>query len=283
MDINELAKAGSEPVNTDGLAITPDDGGQTPEPIPEPEPTPELEPTPEPEPEPGEHEDPMPQTGDKIDIQAWIGRRDVARETKLRNEFDEKLNQLVGLVTPFIQQAQQQPQGQPIQSQLNINPEEIDFINDPQGSFNKMAQAFTNDYIPKYNQQVTQQQTQKATQIMQGIEFLAKNDPLAKDESDKIIEIAKKVQLPSNFATLDAQTASKMIFTEAQNINLREKVQKKINPLAGNRPVKQPIGSVTPSIPVRPVAAQPVLSNEILEVAAKMGLTPKEAMEYLKE
>lgn len=286
MDIQQLENAGQEPVKVDGLAIEPDDGGQTPqepvepqEPIQEPvEPEEPQEPI---EPESDEHEDPMPQVQDPNAIRAWIGRR----EKRLSDSFDQKLNQIVGLITPFVQQqtqVQQQPTA-PTQTNINIPPEEIDFINDPVGTFNKLAQSFTQNYIPQYNAQMQQQQAQKAQQILTGIEFLAKSDPLVKDESDKIIEIAKKVPVPANIASLDPTMAARMIFTEAQNIALREKVTKKINPLAGNKPTKQPIGSVTPTPPAKPHAPKVQLSDEILAVATKMGLTPEQAMEFLKD
>lgn len=273
-----------EPVVSDqaGLTITPEgDGGQTP--IAEPEPQPEVQPEPEVQLEPGEHEDPMPQVDDPNALRAWVGRRD----KKLREDYDQKLNQLVGLIQPLVQQ-QMQPQTayQPAPaapSYQDIKPEDLDFINDPQGSFHKLAERFATDFVPRYNQQFAQQQQQKATQVMTGIEFLAKNDPVIKDDATRILEIAKSIPVPQNFDQMDATTASRYIFTQAQNVALREKVQKKFNPLAGNKPVNKPIGTVAPSANSTPSKPKVSLSAELAAAAAQMGLTTEKAMELLKE
>jgi hypothetical protein len=274
-----------EPVSDNsGLAIAPDDGGdggQTPqEPVVEPQdenlPEAASEPT-----EPEEHDDPMPQAADPNAIRAWIGRR----EKRLTDNFDQKLNQLVGLITPLFQQTQQpqaMPQQPSMQIQTDIAPEDLDFINDPKGSFDKLAESFANKFIPKYNADYSMKTAQKANQIINGISFLAKSDPLVKDDADRVVEIAKTLSVP-NFDTIDANTATKWAYSEAQNRLLREKMQKKINPLQGNKPTKQPIGSVNPSAPSRQAAQKTNVSSEILDVANKMGLTEQQAIDLLKE
>jgi hypothetical protein len=284
MDIEQLANAGNEPVSADVVSDEPIVDEQTPTPEPQPEET--EQPLPEAAVAEEEHEDQIPHDADENSMRAWIGRRD----KRLRDEYDTKLKTTVeGLVqglSPLIQQAQQPPVQQsqiPTQPQinLNVNPEEIDFINDPVGAFTKLATAFVPQYVPQYNAQQTAQFAQKATQVINGVGVLAKNDPILKDDADKVIEIAKKLS-PPNFEMTDAATATKWAFTEAQNIFLREKVTKKVNPLSANKPVTQPIGSVTPGA-VKPSKPKPALSNDMLDVANKMGLTEEQAYKLLQE
>jgi len=277
-----------EPVNTgieenaDGLAITPEgDGAQTPEPIIAITPEGDGEKTPEPIITADEHGEELPTVDDPNAMRAWIGRRD----KRLRDEYDVKLKQTVDYVVQGIQQSQQQQvQPQPIPAQEDINLEDLDFINDPKGSFlklfNNVAPAFATDYIPKYNAEYSAKMEQKANQVLSGIGFLAKNDPFLKDDSDRIIEIAKKLPFYGN---ADSTMEAKATFTEAQNILLREKMQKKINPLTGNKPATQPIGSISPTNPAKSVAPRVNLSQEVKNEGFKMGLTEEKMYELLKD
>lgn len=276
-----------EPVNTsieenlDGLTITPTgDDGQPPEPIVTEPAISDVE-------EPiivDEHEEPLPQIDDQNALRSWLGRRDKRTEEKFDAKLKQTVDSLVQGIAPLIKQAQQPPEVyQPPQPSPAVNLEELDFINDANGSFKKLfdhyAPTFATNYIPQYNAEHFAKMEQKANQVLTGIDFLAKSDPLLKEDSERLVEIAKKLPFREN---MDAVTAAKITFTEAQNILLREKMQKKINPLSGNKPVTKPIGSISPSAPGKQVVPKVNLSQEVKNEGFKMGFTEEEMYKFLE-
>ena len=282
MDINDLNPTADE--LNDGLA---GDGGQPPEteePKIEEPPAPTPPPSAEPVIEDHTGEDPMPQGGDINSMRAWIGRRD----KRLRDDYDLKLQQtvdsLIQGLTPLIQQSQQKPV-EPKPS-VDINPDDIDFINDGVGSFKKLFNAlapqFATEYIPKFTNQQQAVLSEKAARVISGVTAMAKSDPVSKDDADRIVEIAKTLTI-DNFDSIDAATATKLAYVQAQNIALRERMTKKTNPLDKNKPATQPIGTITPSTPANTAKPKVQLSSELADAASKMGLTVEQAMELLKE
>ena len=272
--------------NQDGLAITPEgDGGQTPEPVVEETVIPETEETVETVIQ-DEHEEPLPQVTDQNALRSWLGRRDKRTEEKFDAKLKQTVDSLVLGIAPLLKDAQRRPDDYiPPTPPRVITAEELDFINDPVGSFNKLFQSaaptFATDYIPKYNAEYSTRVAQKAGQILNGVEFLAKADPVVKEDSARIAEIARTLSVP-NFDSIDVATATKIAFAEAQNILLREKMQKKVNPLAGNKPVTKPIGSLSPSAPGKQVQPRPAVSKEVMEQGMKMGLSEDKIYELLK-
>uniref|UniRef100_A0A6M3LM82 Uncharacterized protein n=1 Tax=viral metagenome TaxID=1070528 RepID=A0A6M3LM82_9ZZZZ len=239
----------------DDTLVAPPEGQEpepTPQPTPEPEPAPEQTPEPPPPPPPPTQEEIMRQAEERAfqRMASWQGRRDKDLFDSLGNLIDSRLR------------SNQPP---PVPSPPS-DPATI-LENPDAWAEAKLREAFPR-ILDQEVQRRTQQDTQHTSEVVRQAGAIMDSDPLFQDKelgSEVIAEIQK------NFNTvrgLQPNVAAQLLVSNAVSAAFRKRTLTKTNPLAGNRPVTGPMGTVKP--PVAPVAKpKPVKLSEEAAALAK--------------
>jgi len=214
------------------------------------EPTEPVEPIEPLEPvEPIEPEPPAQLSSDEIIDKAfqktasWLGRR------------DQDLLQNIG---DMIEQKTAKVNSEPI----SASPETM--LDDPdqwfQSKYSQMQKRETEDQI-EYNKT-----------MFRSMGSIMDADPLFADK-ELGTEVMKEVEklAPQVDRRLPADAAGNMIVKEALVNVYKKRTEKKINPLDKNKPIKEPIGGITPPVHVPPKGKAPKISPMASEMAKRWG------------
>ena len=259
----------------DDTQTTPEPSGQPTEPTPEPTPAEPVEPTPEPEPAP---EPPQPTPAE---LAAQAEERAFQRMASWQGRREQVLLDSIGNMIRSIQPQQQ--------VQQPANDPQIDaakFLENPGQALSQMLRT----EVPKIFQETvsTQSRAQQAhtNDVIKNAADIMQSDPLfaGKENTEFGTSVAKYVV--ENLHTMDRsippKLAAKLLVQDAVLADNRQKAIKG-NPLAGNKPVTGPMGTI--SAPAKqPAKSNPVkLDSATKQMARVLRISEAEAAKMLAD
>jgi len=245
----------------DDTPQAPESSGQPPEPTPEPTPTPEPEPppTPEPTPPPPTPEQIAEMASEKAfqKIASWQGRRDKDLFDNLGNLIDTK-----------IRGAAPQPE------QPRTDPATV--LENPDAWLRNTVPKILHDEVAR----ITKQDQEFNSELIRNAAATMDSDALFKGEEGQKLGNAVVAEIQKNFNSVDRNVnpavAARLLVSDAVVSVMRQNIGKKENPLAGNRPVAGPMGTVKPPVSGMPKAKPPKLSESASALAKRWNYSAED-------
>lgn len=191
----------------------------------------------------------------------WIGRRDVALLSNMGREIDARVQRIV-----------------PSPPSRSTEPAEM--LEDPDKWARSIVPRIIDEEISKRTQA---DQSFNTELIRQAVGFMD-NDPLFADKelgSEVIGEITK------NFGTVDKRfpptVAAQLLVNKALANVIRQRTFTKTNPLAANKPIIGPLGTITAPV-VAAAKPKPIkLSESAAALAKRWNYSPEDIARIFKE
>lgn len=184
-------------------------------------------------------------------VQSWIGRRDA----QLREEFQGQINQIIQAV-----QTRNAPQ-------VEDTDPTTELLNNPI--------AFMEKFVEQKMTQKETAQTQKTQAFITSAARLMDADPDFADNKLGMEVIEQMKTIPMNH-NLPPDVAADLVISKAKAQVLASRVNKKVNPLANNKPAAVPLGTVTPSAAPSPAKPSVKIDDEVRAYGRKLGMTDEE-------
>lgn len=245
--------------------LTPPDLGQEPEPTPEPVTLTEPESEPEPEPISLTPEQIIEQASERAfqRMASWQGRRDKELFDNFGNLLDTRLRDITPTPSPPLS-------------------------NSTSPTVFEDSDAWARAVVPRIlNEEVSKRTHAEQTfntELIRRSAGIMDADPLF---TDKVLgnEVVEEIQ--KNFGLIDRQLspaiAAQLLVNSAITNVIRKRTMAKINPLAGNKPITGPMGTIVPSRST-PLKAKPIkLTDEAKKLKEKFGYSEEDIQRVFGE
>lgn len=236
------------------------------------EPTPEPQPEPEPQPAPSlTPEQIAEQAAEKAfqRIASWQGRRDKELFDNLGNIIDTKFRTI-------------QPQSPAPLPNTPTDP--VTLLENPDAWADAKLRAAVPRIFNEVIQQKTEQEQRYASDLIRHTGTIMDTDPLFSDKAFGE-EVIKEIQgtIGGIDKSIHPSIAAKLLVNSAVTNVYRKKALSKVNPLAGNKPVAGPNGTVKPPAPAAAKPKPVKLSDEAKKLKERWGYSDEDLAKIFPE